>query len=195
MWIFESLKASLSWLFSRGSVLNVFLFWRLFFHMLDWVQSFAGFCHSAPLDPFGPLSCQAAKVTSTFNDIPKNPADLHHDGKAWAHVLSQTPTHRLLVRGLRVHLWLGELAGGLSQVTPLLTQHLLQLCMELLLLHLQTADAVRVCGAGTWKSGKTKKISHQQTPTCSSYYQGVTWGCGATSDSDMTKENANSLNK
>lgn len=50
----------------------------------------------------------------------------------------QTPADRLFVCGLWVHLWLGQLAGRLSEVTSLLTQHLLQLCMELLLLHLQT---------------------------------------------------------
>lgn len=47
-----------------------------------------------------------------------------------------TPVYRLLVWGLRVHLWLSQLAGRLSQVISLLTQHLLQLSMELLLLHL-----------------------------------------------------------
>lgn len=54
---------------------------------------------------------------------------------AWK--VHQSPSYSLFLCWLGVHLGLGQLAGGLSQVTSLLAQHLLQLCMELLLLHLQ----------------------------------------------------------
>lgn len=50
---------------------------------------------------------------------------------------SQTSAYCLFICWLRVHLWLGQLAGRLSQMTSLLAQYLLQLGMELLLLHLQ----------------------------------------------------------
>lgn len=46
----------------------------------------------------------------------------------------------LLVRRFRVHLRLGQLAGGCSKVTSFLTQDLFQLCMELLLLLLYTTQ-------------------------------------------------------
>ena len=58
----------------------------------------------------------------------------HINSMNWA------PAYCLVI--CRVHLWLCKLAGRLSLMTSLLTQHPLQLCMELLLLHLKTTTHV-----------------------------------------------------